>query len=104
MAIREALSWLKDHDYDGVLLETDAQQVISQLHIANNSPYGLLLRDINNLLVLFSNVRLSFVRRSANTVAHLLARDATSTLGSRFWFGTGPPFVFRALCNDLSNI
>nr|GMC71350.1 LINE-1 reverse transcriptase isogeny [Ipomoea batatas] len=76
LAIREALSWLKGRDYDNVIVETDAQQIIHHLYSHNSSPYGLLLHDITVLLSFFANIRLCFVRRSANTVAHLLARNA----------------------------
>nr|GMD31864.1 transcription factor TCP4-like [Ipomoea batatas] len=83
LAIREALSWLKDQHHDNVLVETDAQQIVMRLHLHNSSPFGLLLHDINGLLNSFSNVNVCFVKRSANAVAHLLARDAA--LNSGIW-------------------
>nr|GMD65957.1 uncharacterized protein LOC109159918 [Ipomoea batatas] len=104
MVIREVLSWLKNRNYDDITLETDAQLVLNELHHKNLSPYGLILGDICSYLVLFSNVSLCFVKRSANVVAHLLARDASLLLQSRFRFDTSPSFIVHALCNDLRNI
>nr|GMD63060.1 uncharacterized protein LOC109153501 [Ipomoea batatas] len=59
------------------------------------------LADISTLLYQFSNICIRFVKRSANQVAHLLARDASSVLGARFWFDTGPPLFFKLFVMTL---
>lgn len=53
LAIREALSWLKEHNFDSIQLETDAQQILLQLHSDNLAPYGLLLKEFCFLSLCF---------------------------------------------------
>ncbi|XP_031121208.1 uncharacterized protein LOC116024454 [Ipomoea triloba] len=76
LAVREALSWLKNTQWDSIIVETDAEVLVRSLHTPNLSPFGLLLDDITVLLSSFQNVKFCHVRRDANVVAHLLASYA----------------------------
>ncbi|XP_031122570.1 uncharacterized protein LOC116025477 [Ipomoea triloba] len=102
LAVREALSWLKTHGWDGVVVETDAELLITSLHRPNLSPFGLLLEDISLLLSSFHNIVFRHIRRSANSVAHLLARYAFSYSTSMAWFDSGPSFISVAVAQDMN--
>ncbi|XP_019186548.1 PREDICTED: uncharacterized protein LOC109181252 [Ipomoea nil] len=75
MAVKEALKWLKTNRFNNVILETDCLNFCS----AFNSYIG--------------NLRVRHVNRSANHIAHVLARasDSLSALGS--WFTVTPACI-----------
>ncbi|XP_031093123.1 uncharacterized protein LOC115997669 isoform X1 [Ipomoea triloba] len=77
ISVREALKWLKERNFDNVIVETDALLVIQGLKDSDfNSSFGLILEDIRKLASVFNCISFVFVKRSANTVAHKLAREA----------------------------
>nr|GMD40824.1 Transposon TX1 uncharacterized [Ipomoea batatas] len=100
LAMREALSWLKNANFDNFILETDAKLLLDHISTDNWTPYGLILQDIRHLFSQFSNAIFHFVKRYANFVAQHLVRDASSMLGLRFCCDSGPSFISHALCND----
>nr|GMD66096.1 uncharacterized protein LOC109154289 [Ipomoea batatas] len=60
MAIREALSWLKRHNYNFVQVETDALQIIQSLNqIGDASSFDLVLFDVKDLLCSLMHVAIS---------------------------------------------
>lgn len=101
LAVRGALSWLKGQHYNNVRVEMDAKQLIDHFSNENITPYGLLIQDISALLYQFSNVCIRFIKRSANQVAHLLARDASTVLGARFWLIPAPRLFLRLFVTTL---
>lgn len=48
----------------------------------------------------FESVLVKFVSRSANSVAHLLARASYSTSGIQEWNSTAPAFIIHAIVLD----
>ncbi|XP_031106138.1 uncharacterized protein LOC116010768 [Ipomoea triloba] len=67
VAIREALSWIKSSRLDHVILETDALTVVQCLNSnLGESSFDLIVLDIKDRLSWFSNVFISFIKRSAN--------------------------------------
>lgn len=82
LGIREALSWIKENQYDGVELETDCLQVIQAIRstITSLSYLGRVVEDCRVLLLSLKarNVIIRFVKRSANRVSHFLARYSCS--------------------------
>lgn len=102
-AIREALSWIKSLSLDKVYIETDSLQVVNSLNsFLGESSFHVILNDIKNVLCDFSHVFLSFVKRSANGVAHAIARQAVSSTGCSEWLSVSPPFLCNALFSDLN--
>ncbi|XP_019163573.1 PREDICTED: uncharacterized protein LOC109159918 [Ipomoea nil] len=93
LAVREALSWLKRHHWDGLVVETDAEILLTHLHKLSRSPFGLLIEDITALLSSFNDITFRHVRRTANAVAHLLASYAFSHFASMTWYDSGPLFI-----------
>lgn len=105
MGIREALSWVKAQQGSGVTIETDSLVCVQAIRSSsvNLSYLGRMVEDCRNLLVELKDreVSLRFVRRSANKVAHFIARNSSSLAG-RNWHGdsTHPDFI-SVIKNDL---
>nr|GMD87065.1 uncharacterized protein LOC109159918 [Ipomoea batatas] len=98
LAVREALSWLKNNHLDNIIVETDVVVLVRNLHKPSLSPFGLLMDDITVLLPAFQNVKLCHVRRDANVVA----RNDFSHCTSVTWVDSGPLFISSAVLHDLS--
>lgn len=102
MAIREALSWLKNNNYSRVKIESDALTVIQSLKSEIfNSSFDLILLDVKDLLCHLDDVFIAHIKRSANGVAHLLARYSTSNADRKDWFLEPPSFICNALYSDV---
>lgn len=87
VAVREALSWLKNRRHDKVLVETDSLLVTNALLQEKDvSAFDLLILDIKDIAKRFNNINISFVKRSANQSAHKLARTAVSMSDCGEWF------------------
>uniref|UniRef100_A0A803NG12 Uncharacterized protein n=1 Tax=Cannabis sativa TaxID=3483 RepID=A0A803NG12_CANSA len=76
LGVKEALSWLKDKGWNMVEVETDSlltvQSIFNQQHMT--SVFGLIIYDCKSFLSSLPNVSLCFVKRSANKIAHYVAR------------------------------
>ncbi|XP_074351477.1 uncharacterized protein LOC141690587 [Apium graveolens] len=76
IAIREALSWIKDHDWQEVQLESDCLAAVQGIRskVEMRSSFGRVVEECRCQLRLSNSLSLSFIKRSANTVAHCFAR------------------------------
>ncbi|XP_062085344.1 uncharacterized protein LOC133791431 [Humulus lupulus] len=76
MGMREALSWIKKKSWDKVIIETDCLTVVQALRsaISMDSYFGSLIKECKGLWNDDKNIRIFFVKRSVNSVAHALAR------------------------------
>ncbi|XP_031105317.1 uncharacterized protein LOC116010174 [Ipomoea triloba] len=102
VAVREALSWIKNLHYDKVYVETDSLLVMQALNaIEGDSYFHLVIRDIKNMLCEFTHVFLNFAKRSANRAAHELARQPVSLPDCTEWFVNPPPIICNALSLDV---
>ena len=104
IAIREVLSWIKRLGYDQIVLESDALTVVKALLSSSTSDFssfGSLVDNCKSLIAEMNSVSVSFVPRSANSVAHLIAR-AASTISDRMeWLSTPPQLIVHALMLDF---
>lgn len=102
---REILSWLKDANMANIIVESDCQVVVNGInqnsHTEIHSSY-LLFQDCATLLFDHVHVSLVYVPRSANLVAHLLARASGSLLGKTVWCSFPPQFLCVAIAADGS--
>ncbi|KAM6541055.1 hypothetical protein CsatB_005502 [Cannabis sativa] len=101
IGIKEALSWSKANGWSQIVVESDCLRVINDLqkfkHMA--SPYGHILYDCMTLVADFDVVFLNFAKRSANKVAHALARSSLFET-DRTFSRDSLPFVFASLVLD----
>lgn len=105
VSMREALSWLKSRSYDLLQVESDAQKVIREPHappFTSFSDVSLIVEDIREIIKGFSHVDFSFVRRTANQVAHGLAKQAVVRAEGLEWYATPPDFILDSLYVDSS--
>lgn len=87
IGVREALSWIKQLGYSYVEVEMDAANVLQEInHPFMFSPSSILIHDIKEIARSIPQANFSFVKRSANTVAHELARAACSMSECNVWF------------------
>lgn len=88
IGIREALSWIKTKDWQEVIVESDCLGAIQAIRCSsiNFSYLGRVIDECKKLLVELEsrNVTLKFVKRSANSVAHYLAKYSSS-IADRTW-------------------
>ena len=106
MVARKALELTIELGFDNISLEGDFEVLIKSLVKGNNSlaHYGHLLADIHVLMTRFSSLRLSHVRRHCNSLAHALARHASSTLDLSIWMEEIPPNLNSMYLADLSGL
>lgn len=83
-------------------MEGDAIQVVKLLEEDNLDwiQWGILIQDAKELLNSFANWFASHVRREANQVTHLLARDATNLDVDIFYFHNVLIFIKHAIGFD----
>lgn len=78
LGIREALSWLKEHDHSDVDVETDCLVPVQAIRGPSIllSYFGRIIEDCKALVEVFKGRKVSvkFVKRSANHVANFIAR------------------------------
>lgn len=78
LACRKALEVAVDTGFTDLIIEGDnvaMMKTIAQVQQESYSRLGLICEDIWCLLAGFNSVRTSCVRRSANNVAHVLAKS-----------------------------
>ncbi|XP_065854127.1 uncharacterized protein [Euphorbia lathyris] len=102
LAFREMLQWAKEQNRANVHFETDSQLLAQLFHklLPVNSPLGVIIGDCKVLFQSLDNSCLSFVLRSTNQAAHVLARAAGSLSGCREWFLTPPPILCHSILNN----
>ncbi|CAH9089593.1 unnamed protein product [Cuscuta epithymum] len=86
LAIREALSWIKTAGWSNVDVESDALQLTRAIQSkGNESAFGIIVDDINEISASITGIEFSHVKRSANRAAHDLAKAAGSMSGRCVW-------------------
>ena len=102
MSCREALSWLKSLGLNKVILESDAQFVIQSIlnPKVDVSYFGSLINDCRSLAKDLGECSFVFVKRSANQVAHVLAKAIGSEFDQGVWTSVPPLFLINVLTFD----
>ncbi|KAL0006371.1 hypothetical protein SO802_013932 [Lithocarpus litseifolius] len=102
MACQKALEFDVDAAFTEVILERDNAMVLKMISQAqpNFSRLGLIYEDIWCLAVGFRSISVNYVRRSANNVAHALARFARLIENEIVWMEEDPPLAADALYLD----
>lgn len=91
LSLREALSRLKDWRNGRCIFESDAKLLVDAINgTRGRSYFDTIVIDCLELLKHFEEVLVVFVHKSANNVAHMLARVACSMSGPQEWLYTAP--------------
>ncbi|XP_019149855.1 PREDICTED: uncharacterized protein LOC109146657 [Ipomoea nil] len=93
MAVKEALTSMKSHHFNNIMLESDCLNFCSVFNsrTLNSSYVGLVIKQCCKIATDIGNVSVRHVNRSANHAAHVLARASASLSGFGSWFGVPPP-------------
>ena len=103
LGIKEALSWCKTQGNRIMEIESDCLVAVQAIRstVQMVSPMGRIIEECRELLLSLNNVQLLFVKRSANIVAHSLAR-ASYSLPDRTFSGRDVPVeVKQFISHDL---
>ncbi|XP_019190784.1 PREDICTED: uncharacterized protein LOC109185260 [Ipomoea nil] len=95
MAVREALSWLQEHNFHNVVIFSDCAVLVSCFRNASSyrSYLGVILDSCLHLFRSFHSCSIKFVHRDANTVAHALAKHGSAVDTRTVWRDFPPSFV-----------
>lgn len=91
--------------YSPVILESDCLLLIQALRnpVVGSSDFHLVVEDILALSSQLDAVIWSFVKRSGNKVAHVLAHFQPVEIGLRFWVHDAPENIVQLASIDLLN-
>ncbi|XP_058734150.1 uncharacterized protein LOC131605869 [Vicia villosa] len=100
-ALKEAIQNAISLHFSHVTFESDCQIVTKAIHAKHvgNSEFSLIVKNIQNLLLLFPNFEVKFIKRQANLVAHTLAKAANSW-SRRSFFNMIPLCIEHCLSNE----
>ncbi|XP_074289389.1 uncharacterized protein LOC141614543 [Silene latifolia] len=103
VALLEGLKEARERSYRNIVMESDCCQLIEDIKSSKEgrNEYFLVLDDIRSLCNAFDSIVWSFVRRTSNFVAHLLAHYEPNVIGRRVWTFELPPPAATTLLADL---
>lgn len=103
IGVREALSWIKRKEWAKGEIESNCLIVVQaiQSSVEMISYFGSIISDCRVLLRELKHVVLRFVKRSANRVAHNLAR-ASSIVSDRVYAGSVLSLIQSFVLDDIS--
>ncbi|KAL8126997.1 hypothetical protein AgCh_014061 [Apium graveolens] len=80
MAIKEALSWTKNTTWQNTTVQSDCLVAVQAVRskVPMISPFGLIVEECRKMLQEQNTMSVSFIKQSANVVAHELARASYS--------------------------
>jgi hypothetical protein len=78
--LKEAINWLGILDLSNASIELDFKQVVHDIagRLNTNFMLNVILEICKASIRIYQNFKISFIRRQANNVAHLLARMSLS--------------------------
>lgn len=102
MAFREVLSWLKRLHISQVFIELDSLGVVQAFHsnLSDDSYFGSIVKDCSDIAKDLRSYLVYFIRRSANSTAHYVAREASFLSDRKEWF-SAPSFLIDVISQDL---
>ena len=105
MAARQGIRVAMEARFNNFTVETDCMMLYEALRKKRRpaSVFGCILYDIYSLLSSCSNVFFSFVRRSGNEVAHMLAKRSLESDELLVWLEAAPEVVMPRVALDISS-
>ena len=106
MACRKAVEVAMDLGFRDVTPEGDNISVMNSISSTciNRARLGFVYDDIRCMGRGFRSFHVNHVRRTANTVAHSLAKYARLIVGEMVWLEEDPPLASDALYSDSCHI
>ncbi|KAK0583366.1 hypothetical protein LWI29_036220 [Acer saccharum] len=103
-AIRRGLRLVLDTCLFPCVLDSDAEVVVRWINSGKllNSEIGVIIMDIQNLLLQARCVLINFSPRKANQIAHVLAKNGLSCVEDMFWLEEFPPCVGYLVSTECS--
>nr|XP_023928856.1 uncharacterized protein LOC112040187 [Quercus suber] len=103
LAATRALELAAELGFDRVIFEGDSTSVITSLtdQVQYLTPFGLLIREAQDLALQLNHVKFQHVGREGNSVAHNLARHARHVTGFSVWMEDVPSLCFEMYQADL---
>ena len=99
ISVRQALSWLKSHSLENMILETDSLNVfINAQKYAPNYFGAVLIDGCKSMLKHTTHCNMIFVRRSANNIAQL--SPVPMLIDTQFWSSAPPSFICEQLLSE----
>ncbi|XP_019163496.1 PREDICTED: uncharacterized protein LOC109159839 [Ipomoea nil] len=101
LAVMTTLNWLREQHFNNIILESDCLNLCTAFNSNCNdfSYIGLIVKQCRSIAKDIGVSTLSHVRRTANCVAHALARATDSMTGSGMWLHVPPDCISDLLCN-----
>ena len=106
LAAREGLELAVEMGYDRIILEVDCKNLKTLIEDGSGvrSSIGGLCFDITELSKMFSEFRIEWVSRGANSVAHYCACTVSATERSLFWRDDVPDWLSELAAIDCNLI
>lgn len=103
MAVKEALSWIDAMQWGKVVLVSDCLVIVQAIRSQTpmRSQFGSVIEDCRKYLRRLNKVSLFHVKRSANMVAHELARESYNYPGRSFDRNSIPSSIKHCIQLDL---
>ncbi|XP_060959222.1 uncharacterized protein LOC133030484 [Cannabis sativa] len=103
IGLKEALSWIKDMQWQNVSLESDCLVAIQAIRssLKMHSLFGLVIRDCKTLFNTIGIISVVFVKRSANVVAYNFAKAAMLFPNRRFSLEDVPTDLLSCLVAEV---
>lgn len=103
IAVNEALSWAKELSGNTIIIESDCLVVVQLIRSATpmRSRLGKVIVECRSLVRELNNVKLYFIKRSANMSAHELAKVSYIYSDREFVWRSVPANVKHCISNDL---
>jgi ribonuclease HI len=91
-------------EFRNVIMETDSVQLVSLWNSRQQqlSKIDVILQDIEDMVQAFYSFHFAHVKRSANSVAHLCAKQVTQSRPSLLWQDYPPRFLLSSLQSDCN--
>lgn len=98
LSLKKALAWTKNWRTSKCIFVADAKLLVDAVNTVNgnqgNSIFHTIVDDCKEILKHFEDVLVVFIHRSANSVAHLIAKGAYSMSGFQEWYHAAPDFYY----------
>lgn len=102
LSLKEILCWMKQFGFARCIVETDSKLLADACNgSSGRSHFHSIVNDCVDLIKHFDEMLVRFVPRSANGVAHLLARVSRSMSGLKEWETVVPNFLLDVITYDL---